>query len=79
MSLDGHPFWPFWENIRSWWQIRTLPHVKLVHFANLKRDLPGQIRLIATYLPGGAFWDAGAEVFIHKVKSIRKASRRCRE
>jgi aryl sulfotransferase len=67
-----------------------------VHFANLKRDLPGQIRRIAEFLGipiresrweaivehcsfdwmkrnatksvplGGAFWDAGAEVFIHK-------------
>ena len=21
---DGHPFWPFWENVRSWWEIRDL-------------------------------------------------------
>jgi aryl sulfotransferase len=96
LDRDGHPFWPFWENVRSWWQIRHLPNVKLVHFANLKRDLPGQIRGIAAFLEipidtscwadilehcsfewmkrngaktvpaGGAFWDAGADVFIHK-------------
>ena len=18
-SRDGHPFWPFWENVRTWW------------------------------------------------------------
>jgi aryl sulfotransferase len=70
--------------------------VKLVHFADLKRDMPGEIRGIAQFLGipireerwdailehcsfdwmkknasrsvplGGAFWDAGAEVFIHK-------------
>ncbi len=93
---DGHPFWPFWENVRSWWQIRHLPNVLLVHFSNLKRDMPGEIRRIAEFLEisinesswdailehcsfawmkkhatksvplGGAFWDAGAEVFINK-------------
>jgi len=21
---DGYPFWPFWENIRTWWAIREL-------------------------------------------------------
>jgi len=96
MDRDGHPFWPFWENVRSWWAIRPLPNVMLVHFADLKRDLPGQIRRIAAFLDipirdaswpailehcsfdwmkrnatksvplAGAFWDAGAEVFINK-------------
>jgi aryl sulfotransferase len=93
---DGHPFWPFWENVRSWWEIRNLPNVELVHFTGLKCDMPGQIRRIAEFLQipidesswsdlleycsfawmkknagrtvplGGAFWDAGAEVFIHR-------------
>jgi aryl sulfotransferase len=96
LDRDGHPFWPFWENIRSWWAIRDLPNVKLVHFANLKRDMPAEMRRIASFLGigideskwdriveyctfdwmkrnatksvplGGAFWDAGAEVFINK-------------
>jgi aryl sulfotransferase len=96
MDRDGHPFWPFWENVRSWWAIRDLPNVRLVHFADLKRDLPGQMRRIAAFLEipidesrwdaivehcsfewmkrnaiktvplGGAFWDAGAQVFINK-------------
>jgi aryl sulfotransferase len=96
MDRDGHPFWPFWENVRSWWEIRQLPNVMLVHFAHLKRDMPGQIRRIAAFLDipvddsrwaailehcsfdwmkknavksvplGGAFWDAGAEVFINQ-------------
>jgi aryl sulfotransferase len=68
----------------------------LVHFANLKRDMPKEMRRIAGFLEipidesrwdaiveyctfdwmkknatksvplGGAFWDAGAEVFINK-------------
>lgn len=50
MDRDGHPFWPFWENIRSWWEIRHLPNVMLLHFAELKADMPGQIRRIAGFL-----------------------------
>ncbi len=93
---DGHPFWPFWENIRTWWEIRHLPNVTLLHFNDLKRDMPGEIRRIAAFLEipidegrwkdilkhcsfdymkahatksvplGGAFWDGGAQNFIHK-------------
>jgi len=47
---DGYPFWPFWENIRSWWEIRNLPNVMLVHFDNLKRDMPGEMRRMADFL-----------------------------
>lgn len=50
LDRDGHPWWPFWENVRSWWAIRHLPNVKLVHFAQLKADLPGQMREIANFL-----------------------------
>lgn len=96
MDRDGFPFWSFWENIRSWWAIRNLPNVMMVHFTDLKRDMPGEMRKIAAFLDieidearwdtiveycsfdwmkanatksvplGGAFWDAGAEVFINK-------------
>jgi aryl sulfotransferase len=96
LDRDGHPFWPFWENVRSWWQIRELENVKLIHFANLKRDMAEEMRRIAEFLEipinesqwelilehcsfdwmkkhaaksvplGGAFWDGGAEVFIHQ-------------
>lgn len=47
---DGFPFWSYWENIRSWWEIRDLPNVKLVHFSELKRDMPGMMREIADFL-----------------------------
>jgi aryl sulfotransferase len=47
---DGYPFWPFWENIASWWAIRGLPNVMLLHFAQLKTDMPAQIRRIAGFL-----------------------------
>ena len=96
LGRDGHPFWPFWENVRTWWKFRNLPNVLFVHFANLKRDMPKEMRRIADFLDvpvdetrweetieyctfdwmkrnasksvplGGAFWDAGAQVFINR-------------
>ena len=50
MARDGHPFWPFWENILSWWNVRDLPNVHLLHFEALKKDMPGEIRRIAQFL-----------------------------
>jgi aryl sulfotransferase len=50
LERDGHPFWPFWENVRSWWNVRQLPNVLLVHFNDLKRDLEGGIRRMAEFL-----------------------------
>lgn len=50
LEKDGYPFWSLWENVRSWWQIRNLPNVKLVHFSDLKRDLSGEMRGIASFL-----------------------------
>ena len=50
LDQDGYPFWSFWENITSWWDIRDLPNVNLIHFGALKEDMPGEIRKIAAYL-----------------------------
>ena len=41
---DGFPLWAFWENVRTWWEIRELPNVLLVHFESLKRDMPAGMR-----------------------------------
>lgn len=61
LEKDGHPFWPFWENVKSWWDIRHLPNVRLIHFAQLKADMPGQIRQMAAFLGipiDEAIWEA---------------------
>ena len=50
MDKDGYPYWSFWENIRSWWAIRDLPNLLLIHFDDLKRDMPGSMRRIAQFL-----------------------------
>jgi len=50
LERDGYPFWSFWENVRSWWEVRDLPNVRLVHFSNLKADMGAEIREIAAFL-----------------------------
>ena len=47
---DGHPHWSLWDNVRSWWAIRDLPNVKLIHFNDLKRDMRRQMAEIAAFL-----------------------------
>lgn len=94
LAFDGHPFWSLWDNLRTWWAIRGIDNVLMVHYADLKRDMPGEMRRIARFLDldpqnwpailehcsfdymkanaaasaplGGAFWEGGAETFIHK-------------
>lgn len=94
LARDGAPFWSQWDNMRSWWEVRGLDNVLLVHYADLKRDMAGEMRRIAAFLDldpqnwpailehcsfdwmkshaaesaplGGAFWEGGAETFIHK-------------
>jgi aryl sulfotransferase len=50
LDQDGYPWWSYWENISSWWNIRHLPNLKLMHFANLKRDMEGEIREVAKFM-----------------------------
>ena len=50
LANDGQPFWSLWDNMRSWWAIRDLDNVLLVHYADLKRDMAGEIRRIAAFL-----------------------------
>lgn len=47
---DGWPFWSLFTNFLSWWKVRSLPNVLLVHFNDLKSDLAGQIRCIAKFI-----------------------------
>lgn len=50
LDRDGYPGWPYWSNVQGWFDARRLPNLKLVHFNNLKADLPGQVRSIAEFL-----------------------------
>jgi len=61
LERDGAPYWPFWPAIRSWWAVRELPNVRLIHHQALKDDLEGEARTLAAFLeidvPAGA-WPA---------------------
>ena len=64
LEKDGYPFWSFWENIRTWWDIRALDNVYLLHFNTLKQDMPGEMRKLAAFLDiaiDEARWDAIVE------------------
>lgn len=50
LDKDGFPFWSLWENVDSWWKVRSLPNVMMLHYTNLKKDMPGEIRKIAAFL-----------------------------
>lgn len=50
LERDGFPFWSYWDNARTWWQLRDLPNVMFVHFEALKQNLPGEIGRIAEFL-----------------------------
>eukprot|EP00035_Acanthoeca_spectabilis_P023521 m.449728 g.449728 ORF g.449728 m.449728 type:complete len:302 (-) comp19867_c0_seq1:169-1074(-) len=50
IEKDGFPWWPFWDNVRSWWAIRDQPNVYFLHFNNLKTDMPGEMRKLAEFL-----------------------------
>jgi aryl sulfotransferase len=40
----------FWQHVQGWFDVRHLPNVLLLHFNDLKADLPGQMRRIARFL-----------------------------
>jgi aryl sulfotransferase len=50
LDRDGYPWWPFWENVRSWWAVRHLPNCMLLHYSELNRDLPGCASRLASFL-----------------------------
>ena len=95
--LDGTAiFGDFWSHQQQWWDARRLPNLLLVHYNNLKSDLPAEMGRIAGFLgieiqqelwpvlaehctfdymkkngsalvpTTGAFFEKGAQNFIHK-------------
>jgi aryl sulfotransferase len=50
LDRDASPNAPFWQHVQSWWNIRHLPNVLMIHYANLKADKDGEMRRIARFL-----------------------------
>ena len=38
------------DNIATWWQYRHCSNILFLHYNDLKRDLPGSVRRIASFL-----------------------------
>ena len=74
LDRDGHPFWPFWENVRSWWDIRHLQNVHFIHFADLKRDMAGEIRRVANFLGIAVDEDVWESILLHCSFDYMKAN-----
>ena len=73
LARDGLPFWPFWSHLRSWWEVRRLPNVLLLHYNDLKADLPGVIGRIAGFLDIPLDGDMLARVTAHSSFDYMKA------
>lgn len=50
LKYDGYPWWPFWDHILSWWKNKDSSNIMLIHFNELKTDLPLNIKKIASFL-----------------------------
>ena len=47
---DGWPFWSHLHVTKTWWVYRHLPNILTLHFADMKRDLPGAVARVADFL-----------------------------
>jgi aryl sulfotransferase len=47
---DGYPYWSHLHHAKTWWEFRHLPNIRLVHYADLRRDLEGEMHKLAKYL-----------------------------
>jgi aryl sulfotransferase len=41
---------PYWPWVQGWWDVRGLPNVLLVHYADIIGDMAGEIRRIASFI-----------------------------
>ncbi len=49
-ETDGWPYWSHLANVQSWWNIRDLPNIELVHHSDGLDDIEREIRRIASFL-----------------------------
>ena len=74
VTFDGYPWWSFWDNVRSWWALREIPNIMLIHFDDMKSDLAGSIRRIASFLDISASEELLATVTAHSTFDYMKAN-----
>ena len=47
---EGYPFWGNLHHTQSWWDFRHLENILFVHFADLLREIHGELARIAAFL-----------------------------
>lgn len=55
LERDGFPLWPFWPLIRSWWSLRGLQNVLVLHYTDLRDDPSGSVERIARFIGRDTF------------------------
>jgi aryl sulfotransferase len=61
LDSDGYQCCDLLDVMASWWRLKEEPNILLVHYRNLKHDLPGEVARIAEFLsidPGSLRMDA---------------------
>ena len=47
---DGLPFWPYFNQVQSWWKHRKKENVLFLHFLDFRDDMAGSLAKIADFL-----------------------------
>ncbi len=47
---EGWPWWGNMHHVATWWPLRHEPHVMLLHYNDLKRDVHGEIARLAEFV-----------------------------
>ncbi len=47
---DGYPNWSVFHHLETFWRFRHLPNIHFLHYADLQRDLEGEMRRLAQAL-----------------------------
>ena len=59
---DGWPFWSHSHHLSTWWDVRDLPNVLLVHYNDLQADTESEMRRIANFCDIAVADDAWPEL-----------------
>jgi len=50
MQGDGIPIWPYFPNLKSWWERRNEANVLFIHFVDFQSNMETELRRIAHFL-----------------------------
>jgi aryl sulfotransferase len=49
-ETDGFPYWSHLHHAKTFWEFKDLPNIELFHYADMLKDLEGEMRRCAAYL-----------------------------